>query len=203
MAFIGIKVPTETGRLLSGIEVPGETESTSEYHITVLCFADNWPISEVAKAMEAAYEVVSQIKPFLVKVDTVTCFPKHEDNLVPIIAKVKSDDLQDLNKKLKKAFDKVDVEYSKKFKDFKPHITLSYANKEIEQFKIDTVEFAVQEVVLWGGDYGDNRIFITFPLKGPEKRKKQSFLLQKVDAFCKMACNPPQDYLTSSYERRK
>jgi 2'-5' RNA ligase len=202
MAFLGIRIPQETGRLLTGIEVPGEKEGTGEYHITLLCFEDNWPITEISKALEATYDVISQIKPFLIKINKITCFPKREDNPCPIIAKVESDDLHDLQKKLKKSFDKHNVDYDKKFKDYKPHITLSYADKEIDEFKIDPLEISIQEAVLWGGDYGDNRIFITFPLKGPEKHKKSSLLLQKIDMFYKMALNPYQPYLTSSEDRR-
>ena len=67
---------------------------------------------------------------------------------------------------------------------------------------IDNMEFSISEIVLWGGDHGDDRIFITFPLKGPEKQK-HALLLQKADMYYKMANNPPQEYLTSSYERRK
>ena len=64
------------------------------------------------------------------------------------------------------------------------------------------MEFSISEIVLWGGDHGDDRIFITFPLKGPEKQK-HALLTQKADMFYKMAHNPPQDHLTSSFERRK
>jgi 2'-5' RNA ligase len=202
MAFLGIRVPHETGRLLSGIDVPGEKEGSSEYHITLLCFEENWPISEIADALEATYDVVSKIKPFAIKTTEVTCFPKREDNPVAIIARVESDDLHDMREKLAKEFEKSKIDFSKTFKDFKPHITLAYADKEIDDCKIDPVEFVVQEIVLWGGDHGDDRIFITFPLKGPEKQK-HSLLLQKADIFYKMANNPPQEYLTQSYERRK
>ncbi len=202
MAFLGIRVPHETGRLLSGIDVPGEKEGSSEYHITLLCFEENWPISEIAHALEATYDVVSKVKPFIVSVKKVSCFPKREDNPVPIIAKVESKELHDLRGKLANHFDKCNIEFSKIFKDFKPHITLAYADKEIEEFKIDSVDFSVQELVLWGGDHGDDRIFITFPLKGP-KKQKHAVLLQKVELFEKIACNPPQSHFTQSYERRK
>jgi 2'-5' RNA ligase len=202
MAFLGIRIPLECGRLLSGIDVPGEKEGPSEYHITLLCFEENWPIAEISKALEATYDVIHKIKPFTIKTKKVSCFPKREDKPVPIIAKIESDDLHDVRKKLAKEFDKCKIEYSKTFKDFNPHITLAYADKEIKDIKIDTVEFVVQEIVLWGGDHGDDRIFITFPLKGPDKQK-HSLLLQKADMFEKLANNPPQDYLTQSYERRK
>ena len=202
MAFLGIRIPHETGRLLSGIEVPGEKEGSSEYHITLLCFEDNWPITEIAHALEATYDVVSKVKPFLASVEKVACFPKREDNPCPIIAKVESKELHELRDALAKHFDKCNIDYSKLFKDFKPHITLAYADKEIDEFKIDKVEFSIQELVLWGGDHGDDRIFITFPLKGPQKQKN-ALLIQTIEMFEKIACNPPQEYLTQSYERRK
>jgi len=202
MAFLGIRIPTETGRLLKNIDVPGDKESSSEYHITLLHFEDNWPISEIARALEATYDVVSKIKPFLVKVNKVGCFPKREDNPAPVIAKVTSDDLHDLREKLAKEFDKSEISFSKNFKNFNPHITLSYADKEVDEFDVDDLEFSIQELVLWGGDHGDDRIFITFPLKGPEKQK-HALLLQKAIMFEKLANNPPQQYFSPSTERRK
>lgn len=201
MTFLGIKIPQETGRLLTNIEVAGEQTATSDMHITILHFEDNWPISEMANAMEATYNIVSNIKPFLVLTEEVTSFPKRKGK-VAIIAKCKSAELHELREKLAKEFDKSKIEFSKNFKDFKPHITLAYSDEEIDEFKIDPVEFSVQEVVLWGGDHGDNRIFITFPLKGPEKQK-HSLLLQKTNMFCKLAGNTSQHYFTPSYERRK
>lgn len=205
MAFIGIKVPADTGRLLKGIDVPGKLEDSSEYHITLMFFAKNWEISKVSKALEAAYEVTKDTKPFSVKVEKVTCFPKTENNPIPIIAKVESEELHKFRDELAKKFDKEGVDFSKTFKDFKPHITLSYldADKGISEFEIDPVEFVVSEIVLWAGDHGDDRLFVIFPLKGPEKEKQSSFLLQKANLFCKIASNPPQQYLTSTSNRRK
>ena len=202
MAFLGIRIPHETGRLLSGLDVPGNKEGASEYHITLLCFEENWPISEISKALEATYKIVSEIKPFSITVTEVTCFPKREDKPVAIIAKIESEELHNIRKKLAKEFDKQGIDFSKIHKDFKPHITLSYADEEIDSFDIDPVECIIHEIVLWGGDMGDNRIFITFPLKGPEKQKN-SLLLQKADLFYKMAKNPNQKYLRQSAERRK
>lgn len=202
MAFLGIKIPHETGRLLSSLDIPGNKESSAEYHITLLCFEENWPITELAQALEATYDIVSKVKPFMAETNKITCFPKREDNPVAIIAKVESKELHDLRDKLAKEFEKRDIEFSKNFKDFKPHITLSYAEEEIDDCNIDSVEFMIQELVLWGGDHGDDRIFVTFPLKGPEKQK-HSLLLQKANIFYKIANNLPQEYLTQTYERRK
>lgn len=202
MAFIGIRIPSEIGRLIAGLEVPGERETTSEYHITILCFEDNWPISEISKATEAAFEVVSKVTPFLIKASKVSHFPAHEDS-TPIIIPVESKELHEIHKKLCKSFDKAKIDYKKTFKEYKPHITLAFSKDEHDDFKITPkLEFSVNEVVLWGGDHADDRIFITFPLKGPE-RLKRSLLIQKVDLFEKIANNPLQDFLTPTFERRK
>ena len=199
MAFLGIHIPHETGRLLSGIEVPGTKESPSEYHITLLCFEDNWAISEIAKAMKTTYDVIEDEKPFLVKARSVKCFPKRDDSPAAIIAPVESKELHKLREKLAKAFDKAKIEYSKTFKDFKPHVTLAYHDEEIKKFDIDPVEWSVQELVLWGGDLGDDRLFITFPLKTPEKH---AALLSKIDMFSKLAKMDPGAVMKKSRERR-
>ncbi|MGI0058149.1 MAG: 2'-5' RNA ligase family protein [Nitrosotalea sp.] len=203
MAFLGIRAPNDVGRLIAGLEVPGERETPSEYHITILCFEDNWPISEISKATEATYEVISEVCPFLVKSSKVSHFPAH-DGTTPIIAPIDSKELHEIHKKLCKSFDKAKIDYKKTFKEYKPHITLAYSKDKHDDFKIDPkLEFSVNEVVLWGGDHADDRIFITFPLKGPERAKKNAVLLQTVEVFEKIAANPLQDYLTPSYERRK
>lgn len=201
MAFLGIRVPHETARLLTGLEVPGKNTAASEMHITILCFEENWPITEIAKALETTYDSVSKIKPFRVVIDEVTCFPKRDDKSA-IIAPVKAAELHELHDKLAKEFDKEKIDFSKIFKDYKPHVTLSYNDEEIDSFEIDPVEFMVQELVLWGGDHGDDRIFITFPLKAPEKHK-HAMLLQKAELFEKLAKNPEITHLVPSRERRK
>lgn len=188
MAFLGIRINHDIGRLLSNIKIPGDKENVSDYHITLLCFEDNLPISEISQALEATYDIISDIKPFLVQIDSVSCFPKRENKPCPIVTRVKSDELHDLRDKLAKEFDKNKIDYSKVFKDFKPHITLAYHNEEIEEFKFDKLEFSVSEIVLWGGDNGDDRVFITFPLKGPEKK---SYLINKIDNFYKSAEDLP------------
>jgi 2'-5' RNA ligase len=203
MAFLGIRVPESSGRLLNQIDVPGEKESISEYHVTMLYFEENWPLKEVSKTLEATFEELKEEKPFLIKINKVGCFPVSGDDPYPIIARVESDKLHKLNDKLKKKFDKSDIDYSKKFKDYKPHITLAYSKEKVEEFNIETVEFEVTSLVLWCGDYGGNRLFVEFLLKGPQKEKEASFILQKSDFFCKVAQNQPQEHFTATYERRK
>jgi 2'-5' RNA ligase len=202
MAFLGIKVPLEVGRLLNQIDVPGEKISTSEMHITLLHFQSEWPITELAKSIEATYEVASKFHPFLVSINKVTSFSKNPEGNCPIIGKVESNELMKLRKKLAENFDDCDIDFSKTHKDFKPHVTLAYAEDKPDDAKIHPVEFVVSEIVLWGGDHGDDRIFVTFPLAGP-KMDKTALLIKKIEIFEKIACNPLQDFLTPSKERRK
>lgn len=201
MAFIGVKISADISRLFRDVDLPGKKVPENEQHITIVCFEENWAISELAKAMESSYEVLKDIKPFKVKTSVITCFPKREDNPIAIIAKVESDELAEVNKKLKSKFDKAGIEYLKTFKDFKPHITLSYADDEIEDMKISPVEFTITEILLWGGDHGDDRIFITFPLRGVSTQK-HSYLIQKTEVFHKLTSSKENGVLTKTVERR-
>lgn len=184
MAFIGIRINHDVGRQLSKLDVPGEKESPSEYHITLLCLEDNIEIHKLAEIMEAAYEVISTFKPFSLKTNKVISFPKYEDNPIPIVAVVESENIHKLQSKLKKAFDKAGIEYSKRFKDYKPHITLSYddENDKMDSFKFDKIEFVAHEIVLYGGDHGDENIFVNFQLQCPKRHdllKNKAYLFEK------------------------
>lgn len=187
MAFLGIQVPTIESKLLSEIDVPGEKENINEFHITMLFFEDNWAIEKVSAALEATYKILKNEKPFIVTTNTIKSFPVSDNNPYPIIAKIESKELHKLNDKIKKEFDKQNIEYSKKFKDYKPHITLSYSKDKIKDFKIDPITFTIGEIVIWCGNHNNQTIKITFPLK---KTNKHSFLLQKTELFYKFACTP-------------
>lgn len=162
MAFLGIRVPHETSRLLGEVEVPGKREAASHFHITMLFLGKDVPIEVLQKALLATYEVTSRTKPFSVRTSTLTCFPKNEDG-VPIICRVDSDSLHELREKIRLSYERHEVPFSNKFPEYKPHVTLAYADEEIEERRIPTVEWGAHELVLWGGDSGDRRLIITFP----------------------------------------
>ena len=201
MAFLGIKIPHECGRLLNSIEVPGTQVAVSDLHITLLYFGEDWPISEITKALEATYKVISHTNPFMVETKSITSFPLGDEGAAVVI-RADSKELHAMRKRLAKEFAKQNIEFDKTYKTYKPHITLSYAESIITDTALETpIEFSVQEVVLWGGDHGDDRIFLTFPLKGPETQKS-AVCLQKTAILNKIANNPKQDNFTQSYERR-
>jgi 2'-5' RNA ligase len=187
MAFLGIRIPHEVGRLIRNLDIPGVKETPSEYHITLLVFEDNWSIKRILKATEVVYDIVSEIDPFTIKADRISHFPPRPDHPIPIIAPIKSEGLHQLHKKLSKAFDKNKIDFKKTFKEYHPHITLAYSEDEYDDYRIDSpIEFVVNEVTLWGGDEGDTRLFTTFQLKAPD-RKKHGALFNKIDIFEKLA----------------
>jgi 2'-5' RNA ligase len=174
MAFIGLKLPHETARLLHGLEVEGEPVGTDTMHVTVLYLGKGVTTRQITKAITAAEKIISNTPPFLLKTNKVTCFPKGEDG-VPIIAKINSPELIEFHSSLKLAFDKAGVDYSNRFPDYKPHVTLAYNDKVIEDIRFeDTLQWAAHEVTLWGGDNGDDRMSVTFPLTLKAKEAKSS-----------------------------
>lgn len=162
MAFIGFKLPNETIRLLSEIEVPEERVDSRHMHVTLVYLGDEVPIKDIALAMGAAYKVASYFRPFTLRTSSVSCF-KPKDGPVPIICPIESKEIHQFQKQLREALDEAGVSYSKKFPDYKPHTTLAFAENEIETFKIPPIEWGAHEVVIWGGDEGDQRIEVRLP----------------------------------------
>lgn len=170
MAMIGLKVPAEVGRLLNTIEVPGEHVSGDSYHITIANLGDDLPIEVVAKAIQAVYEVAAKTLPFSVSFTHVSSFPKNPAG-VPVICLIKSPELVDLHGRIKKALDEFGVEYSKKFPDFKPHVTLAYNEDEMDDIAFQSpLEWSAYEMTLWGGDSGENQVVANFPFSLPTSK---------------------------------
>lgn len=162
MAFVGLKIPHETARLLSELEVPGKRSDVAESHITMIYLGKEVPIDVIAQAMKVTYGVTTATAPFSVRTSLVTCFPKGDDG-VPVICRVESEPLHFLHGRLKTALQLHGVPFNDKWPDFKPHVTLSYADAPMADQVIPSVEWGAHELVLWGGDNGDRRLIITFP----------------------------------------
>lgn len=165
MSFLGIRAPYEVARLIHEIDIPGIKQDTNHLHITLLYLGQETPIEELAKAMIATYAVSQNTSPFQVKLNSVDYFDVDDGNKYPIIAPITSNALSELNTNLKKSFDKMKVGYNKKFKTYKPHITLSFNDEPIKKTKIEPIVLSISELVLWCGSDGDNRMTITFPLE--------------------------------------
>jgi 2'-5' RNA ligase len=172
MAFLGLQVPHETARLLSGIDVPGDREPTSHFHVTMFFFGDDLDIDHLAGIIRAAFGVTTQTRPFTVGTSSITSFPSEGSK--PIICRVESDELHALRERIRKVFDEEGVEYNQRHPEFKPHVTLAYddSGEDFEDQSIPTVEWGAHELVLWGGNSGDDRLVVSFPfVLNPDKAK--------------------------------
>ncbi len=172
MAFLGLQAPPSVAEVLRKVRVPGRREDSSYYHVTMFCLGESVPISQLTGVTEAAYEVLSKVRPFSVKVQSVRSFPKGSSGY-PIICPVVSEPLKKLRENLCEEFDKRGVEYDKKFPVYRPHLTLAYSDEALEEKGISPVEWKVEEVVLWGGDSGADRLVVTFPFRS--KPSKTAF----------------------------
>lgn len=182
MAFLGIKIPSKTGKIISEIDVPGDKTNIDELHITLLYFGKDFSLQDTAKSIEIINAITTQTASFTVKTKDVSHFEGHKEDKCAVIAKMESEKLHALRAKLAESFDEHGLEYSKEFKDYKPHTTLSYSEEEPKDFIFSPIEFTVGEITLWGGSSMDDKIIITFPLsEGAEDNN--SALLKKIDMF--------------------
>lgn len=156
MAFIGIRVPGEVGRMLEQEEVPGERHSASDMHVTLLYLGKDLDMIQVAKAMIATSDVCQVTRPFMIWGDEISSFPTNPDDGVPIIVPVMSPPLHAFRAALAKRFDELSLQYSKKWPDFKPHVTLSYDKTPSAPFNVKPLSgymaWVSYEVFIWGGD---------------------------------------------------
>lgn len=168
MAFIGLRVPADAARLLESHDVPGDRLSASDMHVTILYLGKGVPILALAKAMVASFGVASRTPPISLVVDRVTNFPVGNDGW-PLICRLSSPELQNLNADLKAEFTRLGLPFNNKWPDFKPHVTMSYLrDPQPDGFVFDSplpgpLPFVVHELTIWGGDDGDGRIHVNIP----------------------------------------
>jgi 2'-5' RNA ligase len=162
MSFIGLRLPTDTARVLSTIDVPGKREAPGFFHVTLHYLGKDLPIETIAKAIPVIYGVAQETAPFVLRTSLVTCFDDHGDGF-PVHCQVESPGLHALHAALKEGLKANGIPFSDKWPEYKPHMTLSYAPERIEDRAIPPVEWGASEVVFWGGDEGDQRISVNFP----------------------------------------
>jgi 2'-5' RNA ligase len=167
MAILCLKVPQSIARSLSAINVPGEPVPTDEKHITLLNFGDDMPIDAIGKTVIAVARATEQIGPFNVELNGYGTPFGSSDNGVPVICPVEGRELHDLHAVLSNALTEAGVEFSRKFPEYKPHVTLSWAEEEVQDGTFRTpISWTVTDVVLWCGDHGEERMHTVFDLLG-------------------------------------
>ena len=167
MAFIGVRVPADAAATLAKVKVPGDHVPPEEMHVTLLHLGEKIPIPEVLQATMACYLMTKRWAPFRASTRRITTFPATPESTIPVIARVLCPELHRLHEALRKSLDHMEIEYSKKFPEYKPHVTLAYAETETPDVKlIRPVAWDIEEIVIWGGDHGEERIAVTLPLEG-------------------------------------
>lgn len=173
MPMIGLKAPEEICERLSKISVPGKKTPADEMHITMFYFEQDLGIKDILKITQAMYEVTKKADALSIKGNTVSTFNKGDDG-VPVIVPIVSDDLVDLRKKMAKKFDNEGIKYSKKWPEYKPHLTLSYSPKEMEDKKLEkSIGWKASEVIFWAGSWhSDPGVLVSMPLHLGKKASK-------------------------------
>ncbi len=161
--MIGLQVPEEAVRNLLKLSVPGKKVSEDSYHITMFYFEKDLNIDNILKVTKCLYESVRSLDSFSIKGAKVINFPKGEDGY-PIVVKVESEDLLELRKKIAKKLGGLDIKYSKKFPEYKPHITLSYSPKEAEEKSV-SIKWKASEITLWGGNHHEEQLMVDVPFR--------------------------------------
>lgn len=167
MAMIALRVPQDAARLLNRIayNTPGNNQAASDMHITIISLGDGIPVSTLAKVMSVCYEITSNTAPFTVTVDRIDSFKPGQDG-TPIIMPILSDEIHKLEQVLKAKLDENQIEYSKKFPEFKPHVTLSYVDGMRGAGMLSSpLSWGVYELTIYGGDHGDSGLSIVLPFE--------------------------------------
>lgn len=164
VALLCLKVPVETARLFSSIEVPGKKNEIDSMHVSLVYMGKELEIEAILLAIQVTYQVLANWYPFQVTTRWVSTFQGDPDGTKPVICRVESTDLHELQAALKEAFEEEGVPFSNKWPSFKPHVTLSYTKRDVPDFIIPAISWTASEVVLWGGDEGESDLIVRFPL---------------------------------------
>lgn len=162
MAFIGLKVPDPVAEALTALDAPGKKLSAEEKHITLFYVGKKTPLREALHAAAVCTVFARMRAPFQVGCARRVCFPENPDDGVPVIARVVSPALHAFRAKLAQAFDRHGVQYSKKYPDYKPHVTLSYSDAPCEEMPFEPVVWTVDRFILWAGDDMDEGLSMQF-----------------------------------------
>jgi 2'-5' RNA ligase len=179
MALISLKLPMQLATLLQRLDVGLETppyfpESVAHMHVSLAYFEQEPGPDEVAHMFHCISELNHRTQPIQFEVTGLSSFPGNPVKGRPILAKVKSERLYQYRKDLVHMFDKEHIAYSKKFPEFKAHITLGWA--QVDKFEDRTLKSPLaataQDVEVWlGSDYNNGKTLI-LPFADPEFEEK-------------------------------
>lgn len=184
MAMIAIRVPHDTARMLEKLagSVSGDSQTASEMHVTLIYLGDDVSIGTLSKVMLACNSVTSKTTPFSLSVDKIDSFEPGK-NGTPVILPIVSNELHALHKAVSEALDAAEVEYSKKWPEFKPHVTLSYVDgMKGSGFFPSPITWGAFELSIYGDNHGDGGISIAMPFELPSIELKMQTIAARIVA---------------------
>jgi len=161
MSIVLIKIPDNISKRLSSIKVPGEIDENK--HITVFYFNDDTHPYDSFEILRSTYDAIRDEDPITITIDSISNFDDHGSGY-PIKCDVKSDGLLSLREKIKAYYDYQGIKYDTKWKDFIPHITLSYNERPIKPVKIKPITFTVDRIYYYGGSMDNEFMRASFKL---------------------------------------
>lgn len=163
MAFLGLRLPSEVGRYLAAVDVPGERVDYGHAHVTITYLGDDVPLETVMRAAAVVASTAQMFSPIHCLTRSVSSFPAGDEGKHPIICPVESPELRRFKAALDRAFDLVGIDYNRKFPEYKPHTTLSYSPVPVADRAMPVLEWVAFEVVVWGGDERDGGVVVEAP----------------------------------------
>lgn len=182
MAMIALRVPHDTARMLEKLagSMSGDSQTASEMHVTLVYLGDNVSVGTLSRVMLACSYVTSRTTPFSLSVGKIDSFEPGK-NGTPVILPVTSNELHALHKAVSEALDTVGIEYSKKWPEFKPHVTLSYVDgMKGSGFFPSPITWGAFELSIYGDNHGDGGISIAMPFELPNIKLKMQTIAAKI-----------------------
>jgi 2'-5' RNA ligase len=154
MAYIAFMVPPEAAAELSELYALGDPTPPEDMHVTLAFLSKNTPPSQILRAIAACQIVAATSAPILMHAALLTSFPPNPEHRegVPVIVRVVSDALFSFRARLVAELEKFGVEYSRKFPEYKPHVTLSHGPEKPEPKKVGPVSWTSNQIMVWGGE---------------------------------------------------
>ncbi len=185
MAMIALPIPFEVSKLLSKIKVPGDKTPMEEYHITLFSLNDNLKLKDIEEVIEPVFELAKKTQPFKIILKDFTTFDGKDK--IPVICRLNTEEIFKFREALRKKLDKAGIEYSKKFPEFKPHVSLSYHDTKVKDKSFDKIIFEADSVAIYCGDSGKEKMYVECPFGKEIKKKSADMLYAECEAFYKYA----------------
>jgi 2'-5' RNA ligase len=169
MAYISFMVPPEAASELSKLYSVGDLSPPSDMHVTLAFLSKSTPPAQVLRAVAACCALAPSTAPILMHAAMLTSFPPNPDHRdgTPVVVRMVSDALFSFQARLCAELDKFGVEYSKKFPEYKPHVTLSHGPERVTPQKVGPVSWVSSQVMVWGGEDHFKELWAGIELTGP------------------------------------